>query len=81
MFTPVKIDLVDELRLRRWARMNYLPADRRSDAWHPVILDEMQVQDRENKIAPRAPKWLSHVPHIESPAPMATLGTDELYYT
>lgn len=41
------LDLVDELRLRRWARLNYVAADERSRRWHPVILDEMLRKDGE----------------------------------
>jgi hypothetical protein len=41
------VDLVDELRLRRWARLNYVSADERSRHWHPVIMDEMLRKDRE----------------------------------
>jgi hypothetical protein len=41
------IDLVEELRLRRWARTNYVPADERDLDWHPIILDEMSLKDAE----------------------------------
>jgi hypothetical protein len=41
------MDPVDELRLRRWARENHVPADRRDPAWSPVVLDEMTRRDRE----------------------------------
>ena len=36
-----EVDFIEELRLRRWARENYVPRDRRKLSWHPVILDEM----------------------------------------
>ncbi|MBM84348.1 MAG: hypothetical protein CMJ78_27655 [Planctomycetaceae bacterium] len=40
--------LIQELRLRRWARKNYLAAEERTDShWHPVVLDEMQSRDKE----------------------------------
>jgi hypothetical protein len=36
------------LRLRRWARENYVPEPAHRDAsWHPVVLDEMRRKDRE----------------------------------
>lgn len=38
---------IEELRLRRWARENYVPADRRTAEWHSVVLDEMVRKDRE----------------------------------
>ena len=42
-----EVDFIDELRLRRWARENYVPAESRVVHWHPVILDEMQRRDLE----------------------------------
>lgn len=43
------VDLVEELRLRQWARINYVPKRLRDAKWHPIVLDEMQR--RENEIA------------------------------
>jgi len=40
-------DLIEELRLRRWARKNYVPADERDAGWHPIILEEMRRKDGE----------------------------------
>jgi len=80
MFHAVKIDLVEELRLRRWARMNFVPAAERSDAWHPVILDEMRVQDGEAKQPTSGPKWLTQLPHIHATTPARSMAGDELYY-
>ena len=42
-----ELDFIQELRLRRWARENYVPAGQREDSWHPVILDEMGKKDLE----------------------------------
>jgi hypothetical protein len=42
-----ELDFIEELRLRRWARENYVPADRRTPEWHSVVLDEMGRKDRE----------------------------------
>ena len=37
---------IAELRLRQWARRNYVPQDeRRDDEWHPIVLDEMRRCD------------------------------------
>ncbi len=41
------IDLIRELRLRQWARTNYVPVDLRSRSWHPLVLDEMRRRDEE----------------------------------
>jgi len=42
-----EVDFIEELRLRRWARENYVQRDRRQLSWHPVILDEMGRKDVE----------------------------------
>lgn len=42
-----ELDLIEELRLRRWARENYVPSDERDTAWHPIILEEMRRKDGE----------------------------------
>jgi hypothetical protein len=42
-----EVDFIEELRLRRWARENYVPADERDRAWHPIILEEMRHKDGE----------------------------------
>jgi len=49
MFSAVmaEVDLIEELRLRRWARENYVPSEQRVRSWHPVILDEMLRKDEE----------------------------------
>ena len=44
--SPV-IDFVRELRLRQWARQNFVPPESRKASWHPVVLDEMRCRDRE----------------------------------
>lgn len=41
------VDAIEEIRLRTWARQNYLPRDLRDRSWHPIILDEMQRKDQE----------------------------------
>ncbi len=42
-----ELDFIEELRLRRWARQNYVPGTERQPSWHPVIHDEMQKKDHE----------------------------------
>ncbi|HEV3147006.1 MAG TPA: hypothetical protein VGZ47_24165 [Gemmataceae bacterium] len=42
-----EVDLIEELKLRRWARENYVPYDQRNRYWHPVILEEMVRKDEE----------------------------------
>jgi hypothetical protein len=42
-----EVDFIEELRLRRWARENYVPPDERERSWHPVVLDEMARKDVE----------------------------------
>jgi hypothetical protein len=42
-----ELDFIEELRMRRWARENYVPNDQRDLSWHPVILDEMSRKDSE----------------------------------
>jgi hypothetical protein len=54
MFTNslvLELDFIDELRLRRWARENYVPVAERDSAWHPIILDEMNRKDAETQAA------------------------------
>ena len=42
-----KIDFIEELRLRRWARENFVPPERRERSWHPIVHDEMKRKDLE----------------------------------
>jgi len=42
-----EVDFIEELRLRRWARENYVPRSQRQLSWHPVIHDEMTRKDDE----------------------------------
>lgn len=43
-----ELDFIEEMRLRTWARKNYVPSDERDEEWHPVILDEMALKDGES---------------------------------
>ncbi|HXD87544.1 MAG TPA: hypothetical protein VN641_13690 [Urbifossiella sp.] len=41
------VDVIEEFRLRRWAREHYVPAEQRDRGWHPIILEEMHRKDGE----------------------------------
>jgi len=42
------LDLIAELRLRQWARRNYVSAAERCDSdWHSVVVNEMRRIDRD----------------------------------
>jgi hypothetical protein len=47
-----ELDFIEELRLRRWARENYVPRGRRQISWHPVVHEEMEKKDREAEPSP-----------------------------
>ncbi len=49
--TLISVDFIEELRLRRWARENYVPPTERDTAWHPIILEEMSRKDGESQEA------------------------------
>ena len=42
-----EVDFIEELKLRRWARENYVPQPKRDGTWHPIIHDEMGRKDRD----------------------------------
>jgi hypothetical protein len=42
-----ELDFIEELRLRRWARENYVPRSERKSTWHPVVHEEMEKKDLE----------------------------------
>ncbi len=42
-----EVDFIEELRLRRWARENYVARDQRDASWHPIILEEMHRKDQD----------------------------------
>ena len=46
-----EIDFVEEMRLRTWARRNFVPACDREATWHLVILNEMSRIDDESAVA------------------------------
>ena len=46
------VDLMKELRLRRWARENYVPEEERGEGWHPIVMEEMGRKDAELREEP-----------------------------
>ena len=48
------VDFIEELRLRRWARLNYVSAEFRAPNWHPIVLEEMGRKDEESITEPAA---------------------------
>ncbi len=48
------LDMITELRARRWARENYVAHEDRDPAWHPIVLDEMRRKDVEASDAVQA---------------------------
>ena len=44
-----EIDPIEEMRLRTWARQNYLPPEERHGDLHPVVIDEMRRKDHEHR--------------------------------
>ena len=52
-----ELDLIEELRLRRWARENYVPRSQRQPSWHHIIHDEMNRKDVEADEVEVAPNY------------------------
>jgi hypothetical protein len=48
MRVSAELDFIEELRLRRWARENYVPRSRRQMTWHPVVHEEMERKESES---------------------------------
>ena len=51
-----ELDLIEELRLRRWAREHYVPRSERRTSWHPVVHEEMSKKDHEAGQEEAAPR-------------------------
>jgi len=52
-----ELDFIEELRLRRWARENYVPSSDRDGGWHPVVLEEMGRKDEESFTEVNSPSF------------------------
>jgi hypothetical protein len=53
----MELDFIEELRLRRWARENYVPPDEREDSWHPIVHQEMEKKDLETSAMPAESRY------------------------
>ena len=60
MNTTLDVDFIEELRMRRWARENYVPTNARNRGWHPIVLEEMSRKDQEE--------------HADEPSPSIALA-------
>jgi hypothetical protein len=61
-------DLIEEFRLRRWARLNYVPAEQRGEDLHPIVLNEMLLRDEEQRrLAEERSRRAGIVPLLDSP--------------
>jgi len=61
------VDFIAELRLRQWARTNYVAAEHRIDSqWHPIVLDEMRRKDTDLSMNQRVNPQLA--PRDSNPA-------------
>src|SRR5438552_247813 len=47
----LELDFIEELRLRRWARENYVPPEKRSQNWHPIVHEEMEKKELDHDTA------------------------------
>ena len=45
MSSVAELDFIEELRLRRWARENYVPPEQREPSWHPIVHEEMEKKE------------------------------------
>lgn len=88
------LNLLTELRLRRWAREKYVALEDRDASWNPIVLDEMERKDRElagedsvgrpsNQFVPLEPRrFRIDGAHDLSAGPTRAPETsNELYYT
>jgi hypothetical protein len=57
----LEMDLIEELRMRRWARENYVPPDKRPRTWHPVVHEEMEKKDGETGTPLASPKYVFRI--------------------
>jgi len=54
----LETDLIEELKMRRWARENYVPKDERPHSWHPIVHEEMEKKDYEAAAPLANPKYI-----------------------
>ena len=51
------VDFIEELRLRRWARENYVPENLRQSNWHPIVHEEMLKRDDDRREVELTPAY------------------------
>mgnify|MGYP001400320164 CR=1 FL=1 len=56
----LEIDFIEELRMRRWARENYVPPEERASSWHPIVHAEMEKKDLESGIPRPDYQWINN---------------------
>ena len=94
MQAAASLDLVEELRLRRWAREHYVVASQRDAGWHPMIHEEMARKEQDliaERIDPIGSRYVPlpveapslHAPHeVKPPRFLASpRHAEELHYT
>jgi hypothetical protein len=54
----MEMDMIEELKMRRWARENYVPREKRPRTWHPVVHEEMEKKERETGAPLASPKYV-----------------------
>ena len=94
MQSTLSMDLVEELRLRRWAREHYVSPSQRDTDWHSVVHEEMARKEQDLLAERVDPIGSRYVPlPVESPSlhashelsPPRFLASpqhaEELYYT
>ena len=60
MEVDLEVDAIEEIRLRTWARQNYIPAPERDGDLHPVVLDAAAVMQNTDRCH-RQPREQQHV--------------------
>lgn len=69
-----EVDIVEELRMRTWARENYVSADQRDQSWHPIILNEMSRRDEEACLPIEQPEVNQHSANQQTANPSEVLS-------
>lgn len=74
------ISLLAEFRLRRWARVHYVPSHQRKESWNPIVLDEMRIKDQEMENTTKENSMKARVSSMYVPlAPDVTSRIDEAH--
>jgi len=46
------LDSAEEAEFRAWARENFIPGQKISPVWHPVVRDECRIMTEEQNVRP-----------------------------